>query len=185
MNTFLPYPLFDESAAVLDDSRLRKQLVECGQILDVLSGKSDGWKNHPAVKQWVGFEESLISYTNQISAECSRRNFNSIPIQKVGYGKFPGWLGDEKFHSSHRSKLLWKGRVDAVCYSLRRFLRVKSINEWLVKYGFSEKNVLTRPEVEYLEKYSAEIGCKVGKNHYTQFSWTEPDNLPYVWPSKV
>ena len=42
----------------------------------------------------------------------------------------PKWLGNKKFHASHRSNLLRKDR------------------EW-----------------------------------YSQFGWTEPDDLPYIWPT--
>ena len=64
MQTFLPLPDFHKSLACLDSKRLGKQRLETHQILKVLSGESEAWKNHPAVKMWIGFDNSLIEYFN-------------------------------------------------------------------------------------------------------------------------
>ena len=50
MQTFLPYPDFEASAAVLDDRRLGTPRVETYQILRALTWPRYGWKNHPAVR---------------------------------------------------------------------------------------------------------------------------------------
>lgn len=50
-----------ETAMALDPKRLRKQIIECGQILYALKGKS-AWSNHPCVLQYRGYEEWLRSY---------------------------------------------------------------------------------------------------------------------------
>ena len=48
MNVFIVgTPL--ETAAVLDTRRLRKQIIECGQMLAALDGKTKFWRNHPAL----------------------------------------------------------------------------------------------------------------------------------------
>lgn len=51
-----------ETAMSLDSRRLRKQVVECGQIYEALTGKSK-WSNHPAVLQYKGHEHWLKLYT--------------------------------------------------------------------------------------------------------------------------
>lgn len=51
-----------ETAMALDRRRLRKQVVECGQIYEALTGKSK-WSNHPAVLQYKGHEHWLKLYT--------------------------------------------------------------------------------------------------------------------------
>lgn len=118
MQTFLPYPSFTKSAQSLDGKRLNKQRIECLQIYDTLTGVSQGWKNHPAVRMWRGYEEKLIRYWFSIEAECRRRNYKSrdIPQFKSFYAATPSWLGNEEFHLSHRLNLLFK---DPVYYQMR------------------------------------------------------------------
>ena len=50
-----------ETAMTLDMRRLNKQIIECGQILDALSGKK-AWSNHPCVLQYKGHEKWLTHY---------------------------------------------------------------------------------------------------------------------------
>lgn len=52
MQTFVPYPDDTRTAAVLDDRRLLKQIVEGSQIVKALSNRAYGWQNHPVVKMW-------------------------------------------------------------------------------------------------------------------------------------
>jgi hypothetical protein len=148
MQTFLPYPNYEESAQCLDYRRLGKQRVECKQILLALGvpigahrPKKSGWKNHPAIKMWRGYEIALCTYSIEICAEWKHRGYKDCLSEQFLFAirqlaehtdekpGSPPWLGDDFFHSSHRSNLLRKD-----------------------------------PE------------------HYSQFGWREPDNLPYVWP---
>src|SRR5687767_8240455 len=62
VQTFLPYPSFDRSAAVLDIPRLGKQRVETLQILRAITFEDYGWRNHPAVTMWVGHTPALVAY---------------------------------------------------------------------------------------------------------------------------
>ncbi len=50
MQTFLPFPSFHASAAVLDVRRLGKQRVEAVQVLRGLVVPGYGWRRHPAVQ---------------------------------------------------------------------------------------------------------------------------------------
>ena len=50
-----------ETAMALDPKRLRKQIIECGQILDALNG-AKAWSNHPCVLQYEGYERWLECY---------------------------------------------------------------------------------------------------------------------------
>jgi hypothetical protein len=145
MQTFLPYADYAKSAKCLDNKRLGKQRLECKQVLLSLGvavgphkpGKQ-GWRNHPAVRMWRGFEPSLVIYGACMCLEWRSRGF----VDNLGdefaalYGELahkprikPGWIGVEEFHASHRSNLLRKDR-----------------------------------------------------KFYSKFGWTEPDDLPYVWP---
>jgi hypothetical protein len=117
MQTFLPYPSFLESAKVLDNKRLGKQRVEAYQILRVLTGQSKGWRNHPAVQMWKGHEFSLRCYGRAICYEWIKRGFKDrlfiefdmiLGKNRDQHQPPPKWLGNERFHASHRSNLLRK-----------------------------------------------------------------------------
>lgn len=66
MQTFLPYASFSESAKVLDDKRLNKQIVEAYQILKAITLPDYGWQNHPVVNMWRENELALLSYITWI-----------------------------------------------------------------------------------------------------------------------
>jgi len=110
VQTFLPYPDLAASARALDDRRLGKQRSEALTILRSLSGRVKGWRHHPAVLMWRGYEKALKLYMNACIEEWVRRGFrNSMRKAPVrGRVKYPPWFGDERFHACHRSNLLRK-----------------------------------------------------------------------------
>jgi hypothetical protein len=73
MQTFLPYPDFAESAAVLDSKRLGKQRVEALQVLRAVTRLTYGWKRHPAVRMWVGYAEGVGAYGTVMCLEWVSR----------------------------------------------------------------------------------------------------------------
>jgi hypothetical protein len=110
MQTFLPYPEFDRSAAVLDRQRLGKQRVEAYQIMRAIT-VGTGWSGHPIVKMWTGFEHALQLYSNAMIEEWIRRGYrNSMETYDISglTIAYPWWLGLKEFHSSHRAALLAK-----------------------------------------------------------------------------
>lgn len=114
MQTFLPYPDFAESARCLDNRRLGKQRVEAYQILRALERFDDpqrpGWRNHPAVLMWRGYEDALRLYMNATITEWTGRGFrNTMALASMaGTPAAPPWLGDPAFHAAHRANLLRK-----------------------------------------------------------------------------
>lgn len=116
MQTFLPYPDFQQTAACLDNRRLGKQRVEAYQILRALENPEHGWQRHPAVKMWRGYDDALRLYMNACIEEWVRRGFrNTMLLAPVaGAPTLPPWLGDPAFHASHRANLL---RKDALYYA--------------------------------------------------------------------
>lgn len=112
MQTFLPYPDFQKSVQCLDYKRLGKQRVEAKQILNTLNGTSNGWKNHPAVRMWKGYEAALSLYMNTCIEEWIKRGYNnSMKKIQIEDCILPDWIGNEEFHASHRSNLLRKDKT--------------------------------------------------------------------------
>lgn len=111
MQTFLPYPDFHNCAQVLDRKRLGKQIVEAKQIYDTITkpSESKAWRNHPAVKMWMGYEDALAAYFNACKDEWISRGYNSsLNIDRpTSYNK-PSWLGYELLHLSHKANLIRK-----------------------------------------------------------------------------
>ena len=125
MQTFLPDPDFEKTAALLDLRRLGKQRVEAMQILRALTRPTYGWKQHPAVLMWEGYEEALGAYAVAICREWCRRGHADTCEAKIlddltaaavaapprsqaelgAVGALPPWLGDDAVHRSHRSAL--------------------------------------------------------------------------------
>jgi hypothetical protein len=122
VQTFLPYPDFARSAAVLDTRRLGKQRVEALQVLRGLIVPGYGWRHHPAVKMWANRTEALVRYGLEMCAAWTDRGFadtvRSTLLEHQGMprsqaelaaaGALPVWLGREDLHASHRSALLRK-----------------------------------------------------------------------------
>ena len=128
MQTFLPYKDFTETAKVLDSKRLNKQVLECYQILKVLSNPDPraGWRNHPAVKMWRGFENSLWSYTMAMVKEANVRgiktdknmeNLTALRNAESNYWGLgsPKWFSDsakvERLTVSHKANLYKKDPI--------------------------------------------------------------------------
>jgi hypothetical protein len=73
VQTFLPYPDFAASAAVLDTKRLGKQRVETVQVLRGLTLPTYGWRHHPAVNDvfltLVGASNALSDVQRRLDLE--------------------------------------------------------------------------------------------------------------------
>lgn len=113
MQTFLTSPSFEVTARDLDDKRLGKQRVEAYQILRVLQGKTKGWRNHPAVLMWYGYEPTLDLYLHAMIEEWKRRGFKNtmarLGLGYVSWSQLPPWFTNNKtlnkVINSHRSNL--------------------------------------------------------------------------------
>ncbi|MEU0785417.1 MSMEG_6728 family protein [Streptomyces sp. NPDC006173] len=126
MQTFLPYPDFAQSAAVLDQARLSKQRVETLQVFRGLTVPGYEWRHHPAVRMWTGYEEALVRYGLDVcamwvtdghadtcavtlTADFARyRPGADVRAQEqlVDDDELPPWLGEPAFHRSHQSALV-------------------------------------------------------------------------------
>jgi hypothetical protein len=128
MQTFLPFSDFTATARTLDMRRLGKQRVEAMQVLRALTVPGYGWRNHPAVAMWAGYEEALTRYgldiceewcaagrtdtcASSLRADLSRATrLTTVRTQEslTAAGDTPPWIGDPDFHRSHRSALVRK-----------------------------------------------------------------------------
>ncbi|MFI9834754.1 MSMEG_6728 family protein [Streptomyces sp. NPDC051913] len=128
MQTFLPHPDFRQTALLLDRRRLGKQRVEALQVLRGLTVPGYGWRRHPAVRMWTGYEEALVRYGLEICRvwrdqghqdSCAASLVAGLAAVRPGtpvrdqsalaaVGELPPWHGDEAFHESHRSALVRK-----------------------------------------------------------------------------
>lgn len=120
MQTFLPYSDFDQSMAVLDNSRLGNQVYREGMTL--IRG---GWSNHPASKMWQGYEGALAQYliagVNELFTRGKDYYDRPWCQELMEYATdgidMPPWLGDDRVHSSHRANLLRKDPVHYAQYN--------------------------------------------------------------------
>lgn len=116
LQTFLPYPDFEESASCLDPKRLGKQRVEVLQIvITIQNPKQKGWQNHPCTNMWRPYLPALIRYGVAICDEWTRLGYADTVKEKLlarldksQPDQDPPWLGLPKLHASHRSNLLRK-----------------------------------------------------------------------------
>lgn len=142
VNTFLPYADVQASLACLDSKRLFKQAVEAVQILSVLQRISKdpsakvGYRYHPAVLMWVGYEDMLRFYLTQclimirdtLKREGDGQAYDTKKMQQRLDQEFGGsivnmsevstlpfWWGSEPFHASHRASLY---RKDPMFYAM-------------------------------------------------------------------
>ncbi len=87
-----------------------------------------GWRRHPAVRMWTGYEEALVRYGLEICRvwrdqghqdSCAATLVADLATVRPGApvrgqdelaraGELPPWLGDEAVHRSHRSALVRK-----------------------------------------------------------------------------
>ena len=120
MQTFMPFTNFGECAQVLDRQRLGKQRVEAWQIYQSLTDPDYGWKNHPAVRMWEGYEWALCAYGMAICEEWIDRGYvdNMRPrfqhefnrFDWMDQGRIPYWYGGY-IHETHRAMLHWKDPI--------------------------------------------------------------------------
>ena len=186
MQVFLPLPDFKQSLQCLDVARLQKQRVEAYQILNVLRGANKGWINHPVVKMWKDYDDALAIYYN--TSLKVWRGANTMTEAKLHYRnqRMPPWFGREDIHASHRSRLLFKGKLDLLAdrIHLHPACKGRAHNKWLKEAGLPNLASFRQEEYDEVNRFldSQDIPpIDENDNFYLQYGWTEPDNLEYVW----
>lgn len=121
MITWLPYPDFTESIAVLEMPELNRQKTDIIKILDIIhqnGSRYRGWEAHPAVSMWRGNEVTLCEYGLLTIEESFARGAVSdkqklkieMHMEWATVGEYkmdkPYWFGDTHLHISHQSNLI-------------------------------------------------------------------------------
>lgn len=154
MQIFLPYSDFNKSLQSLDTKRLGKQRVETYQIISAITSRPKldgkpykGWLNHPCTVMWKNYVPALKLYMNIAITEWISRGFkNTMNFEKVTEEeiKIPPFIGNEKFHASHRANLL------------------KKAPEFYSRYGWLENPqdpyVWLDKEGKWYEQHSGKVG---------------------------
>lgn len=173
MNTFLPYPDFQESAKCLDNKRLGKQRIETWQIYNAII---TGSITHCKRCNGKGYLE-IYSDEKLICSKCK------------GKGRYKtGWY-------NHPITLMWKD------YKLALLLYgIEICREWIER-GFIDNmlGIFAREKSAYLYRFikypfwlgDEEVHRGYRSNllrkdyiYYSKFNWKEPLNLPYKWIMK-
>ena len=142
MQTFLPFSSFTDSARILDRQRLGKQRVEAWQIYQSLTDPEYGWKSHPAVQMWKGYELALLDYGQRVCYEWIARGYQDNmrdrflrefnEFDRLREYELPYWFGAYEFHEAHRA-MLWRKDPDYYDFFLGTFDDEVSDYWWPVK----------------------------------------------------
>lgn len=151
MQTFVPYSTYTDSAGILDNRRLNKQILEGIQILEIVTqesiitknvSKNTGWVNHPAVNMWRDCPNGLMNYIESCINEWISRGFEPKNMINAYYNftngyfleyvSYPEWWNGN-IHVSHAKALLFKSVVKMVTYALSHNYQI-TIRDVYYKY---------------------------------------------------
>lgn len=194
MQTFLTDHQIRKSAATLDKRRLWKQILDAKKILNILVHSEPPFEN-PVVAQWAGFENFLLTYGLTMADDAWDRGMKSFGMkaQLLVLAKDgnlttsrplpPSWLGNPNIHASHRSYLLLRGEVDAICENIKIHGKIKSINKWLKLKGYKAKAKLDVDDFRELEDYCFKNNIdRPIKNWYAQWGWRDSIGTEIITP---
>jgi pyrimidine dimer DNA glycosylase len=166
MQTFLPYPDFSACARVLDSRRLGKQRVETLQILRGLTVAGYGWRHHPAVRMWRGYEEALVRYGLEMCAVWTAAGrgdtvADTLLAEHAGIEEEPG--------TGHATAPRHSTATAVAVRSQPELAATGQLPPWFGDEAFhrSHRSALRRKD----------------PGHYAAAFPDTPDDLPYVWPS--
>jgi hypothetical protein len=85
----------------LDSKRLRKQIIECGQILDALNG-TKAWSNHPCVLQYKANIGWLRAYKVCLNAYINGYYNEASKVSEYATRITPDWHTQEYYDQMKR-----------------------------------------------------------------------------------
>lgn len=112
MQTFLPYTSFSESARVIDNKRLWKQILEANQLINLIQNRKikSNWRKHPCYRMWVEDGFALKTYRDYFVKEWLNRRLIDPPKLEIIHCLNEinlNWISEE-LCASHRAALLKK-----------------------------------------------------------------------------
>lgn len=158
VNTFIIANTPKECAKILDAKRLGKQRVEAYQIINILSGKTEGkgWKSHPAVKMWTGHLDALKYYYNCCVKQWIKRGYkNNMELYDIEKDKIklPWWFTWRSLQLSHIYSLI---RKDPNYYNNK--FNINKNEKIFMDYGYiwiNDKNQALNRETKKFEYLSS------------------------------
>lgn len=137
--------------------------------------------------------QTFLAYPDfQQSVECLE--IFDLAHQRVAVWQILRTLnGDQNDWSDHPGVLMWDGYTEALVeYGLMVCERWTNMGRgdyigWMIK-RFSWGEEIIMPPWFGDEAYHAAQRSNLLRTkpkHYKRFGWTEPNNLPYVWPERV
>lgn len=166
MQTFMPFSSFYDSADVLDDRRLNKQIIEAYQIV---SGKVPN-KNHPACLMWKDHKYWLNKYIKVCCLVYYKRTKKTHSIlNKLKHieenGSCPEFIFDKRMTISHKVNLIRKGvNVDFLTDEL--YKEFYSIADGSI---YSTVKIEDFPEGYYWPVQPVGIRAQTCRNNWIQF----------------
>lgn len=123
MRMYLPFNETKLNVACLSESDLTIQRNVAMTILETLGGKSKGWRWHPGVNMWIGYDVLLAKIAHAINVEwcgmnpeaCSgstgRGKVYDKQLNDMGYSSVvptvtPWWWGNKEFHNRNKAAML-------------------------------------------------------------------------------
>lgn len=186
MQTFLMWRNYTFSMLNLDPRRLFKQRLEAEGILREITGRSDRWKNHPAVRMWRGYAPALTGYICCISTAARARGLDYAAVSEQRMWQIAaeaGVGGDVPYQVA-----------DFMAGALPNFTNRCPVElpPWWAdeRLYLSHRSALLRKAKEGWRK-----GHEEGNRRYLVYydTWLPyyqlvfgdiPDDLPYFWPPK-
>lgn len=158
VNTFLTSADFSSSAKILDNKRLFKQCVEAKQIINLLEqndGDKQGFKSHPAVKQWVGYANALKNYYNCHLKEVLNRGHWKTKMQFYDITQpieNPWFVSCQQLHYSHMASLF---RKNPEYYAFLSFPKEYNEHGYIWPSHLEGKSV----DIQKLDQYPLSVIC--------------------------
>ena len=157
MQTFISDTNLIKNFLNLDNKRLGKQRRESVFILEaILKQNKEGYKNHPAVKMWKGYEGYLLFVYLFVNMKIwKNKNFNNVKTQE---------------DYEELSKLL-----------LNKF---KCFLSKLLPFIFIRKLIWKKPPwitKEFIEAHRSKLIRKKPEHYRSLFPDTK-EGLEYIWP---
>ena len=92
-----------KTAQILDKRHLNKQIIECGQILDAIEGKTSAWANHPCTIQYKDNVLWLRMYKTCLLLYKNGDIGNSYIYSELSNALYkPSWHTQEYFDNMKR-----------------------------------------------------------------------------------